>query len=99
MSPEKIFLTNPIALQETNLRSVCPRSFQTDKNPWTAFVPALYFSFNSSNWSWRAKCANIQKEQLSFFQNILFECDVSPNIREPIAGWLLSIMLEEIPEH
>lgn len=78
------------------LAEICPEEFRQD-NPWTKFVSQLFGKkVNLDIWPWKAKNENIIKHQLNCLDEVF---DSSHSNKFAIAGWMLSEMLESVPEN
>ncbi len=83
---------------EQELVGLCPQEFQND-NPWSSYASKLFFrGANISNWKWRQENEHERKRQLNCFSGLLGSFDIDHEDKEAVAGWMLSIILVEVPE-
>lgn len=84
---------------EGELVEACPTEFRKH-NPWSDYAMKLFYrGGNISNWKWKSENESERKWQLLCFNAFLATFGVSHQDKEAIAGWMLSEMLTEVPEH
>jgi len=103
MSKEQLFLGSPGPLggltNEEELAKACPEEFQRD-NPWSDYANKLFFMGGSiKNWKWKSNDDKEKVRQITCFRGLLGTFRLSHEDKEAVAGWMLSEMLAEVPEH
>ncbi len=91
---------------EEELAEICPEDFKQD-NPWTKYASHFVKKdvkrrnrlIITTHWRYKPGTEEERRHKLSCFTTIL----ASPNLhfkqKIPIAGWMLSEILEEVPEY
>ncbi len=103
MSTEQLFNGEPMPLgglsNEEKLAKLCPDEFQRG-NPWSDYAMTLFYRGGKiSNWSWKSYDDQIKGRQMACFKGLLGSFGVSHEGKTAVAGWMLSEMLTEVPEH
>ncbi len=103
MSNAVLFAGNPAPLggltNEDELAELCPDEFKNN-NPWSSYAMKLFYSGgNVANWNWKSDNDTVRKHQLGCFIGLLGTFGLSHQDKESVAGWMLSEMLTEVPEH
>ncbi len=103
MSTHELFSGQPHSQgglsNEGELVQRCPAQFGTE-NPWFQF--ARLFNVHGADirqWTWKVKDRDTQTKQLHCLVGLLSSKDLSETFRVATAGWMLSEMLVELPEH
>jgi hypothetical protein len=99
----KLFAGKPEMLgglsNEDELAKLCPGEFKRD-NPWSDYSRKVFFlGANISNWKWKSANPNIRKHQHACWYGLLGTFGLSRENKEAVAGWMLSEMLSEVPQH
>jgi hypothetical protein len=83
---------------ERELLELCPDEFHGD-NAWADYAFWSYFAGGATiHWKWKSSDSGVKDRQFACFMALLKTCDLDWLDRDAIAGWMLSEMLEEIPE-
>lgn len=103
MPQELLFSGNPEPLggltNEDELAEACPKEFQQD-NPWSDYASKLFFlGGNIKNWKWKSEDKQVKNRQFACFRGLLGTFGLPHENKEAVAGWMLSEMLTEVPEH
>ena len=103
MSKELLFEGEPELLgglsNEDELDGLCPKEFRR-RNRWSEYASKLFFcGANISNWKWKSENDEEKRKQLNCFSGLLSSFSISHQGKEAVAGWMLSEMLSEVPEH
>lgn len=79
------------------LLSACPQIF-CDDNPWSEYARKIIEAdgIDISNWRWKDNSDQVQRLQLKILKAWLTDFIPHKN-RLPVAGWMISEMLLEIP--
>ncbi len=84
---------------EEELVRKCPEKFWQD-NPWSRYALWVFArGANIKNWEYRAEEEKVRKRQLGCFKGVLGTFNLSQEAKLAVAGWMLSEMLEEVPEY
>jgi hypothetical protein len=85
---------------EAKLEKACPEYFKDPKNPWNSYVRYLLEPGSNKRAS-RFKSEDTEEiyRQVKFFKAILRSFDLSRESKIAVASWMLSEILEEIPEY
>jgi hypothetical protein len=84
---------------ETELAKECPAEFKKE-NKWSDAAMDLFFSGgNISGWKWKSTDDKIKSHQLLCFKGVVSGFGLRHEDKEAVAGWILSEMLVEVPEH
>lgn len=84
---------------EDALVRACPKNFK-ETNPWSDYAMRLFFSGGDiSKWNWKTSDIEVAKKQKAVFSSFLRSWGPKHEDKEAVAGWLLSEMLEEVPEY
>jgi hypothetical protein len=84
---------------EKELAKKCPKEFQQD-NPWSNYAMKLFYNGgNIKNWKWKSDDDGIKEKQFACFYGLLGTFGLRHEDKKAIAGWMLSEMLQEVPEH
>ena len=82
---------------ERELVAQCPPEFRRC-NPWSNYAMELFFNGGSlKNWKWRDADPAHQRHQRIRFVALLSGFGLPHESKEAIAGWMLSVMLLEVP--
>jgi len=85
---------------ENELAKECPADFKNSHNPWTNYACHLFFEgANIGNWKWKSTDKKEKSKQLKFLHGLLSGFGLGHAEKEAVAGWMLSEMLSEVPEH
>jgi len=103
MSTDKLFAGEPQILgglsNERELAELCPDEFKNG-NAWSSYAMTLFYrGGNIGNWKWKSDDKEICSHQIGCFKGLLGTFDLRHEDREAVAGWMLSEMLTEVPEH
>lgn len=83
---------------ELELEEVCPSEFR-EENSWSDYASKIFFmGADISKWKWRETDPEERKKKLQCFDGLLGSFGISHEGKEAVAGWMLSVMLEEVPE-
>ena len=84
---------------ERELARACPKEFHKD-NAWSEYAARLFFmGGNVKNWRWKTDDPEKRQRQYACFKGLLGTYGLMRKDKEAIGGWMLSEMLEEIPEY
>jgi len=84
---------------EEELIEICPAEFKNG-NAWSSYAMALFYEgANIKNWKWKLTDNKAKGHQLSCLKGLLGTFGIPHQDKLAIAGWMLSEMLNEIPEH
>lgn len=86
---------------ERELVKICPEDFKNNwtSNKWCNYASKLFFSGGSiKNWKWKTIDTADREIQLRCFYGLLGTFGIPHESKEAVAGWMLSEMLEELPE-
>lgn len=82
---------------EQELALVCPKKFK-EENPWSSYAMKLFYKGgNIANWKWKSDDLAERNTQRNCFEGLLGSWDVRHEDKGSIAGWMLSVMLTEVP--
>ncbi len=100
---EKLFSGTPIAFgglsNEKELAEICPDEFKKN-NPWSTLAMNLFFEGGKiGHWKFKSSDRATCGRQLSCFSALLGTFDIPHEDKEAVAGWMLSEMLQELPEY
>lgn len=103
MSQEILFSGKPMVFgglgNEVSLAQKCPEEFQRN-NPWSNYAMDIFFQGgNIKNWEWKSEDDEIKAKQLACFHGLLGTFELSRQNKQAVAGWMLSEMLQSVPEH
>jgi hypothetical protein len=103
MSKELLFSGYPEPLgglsNEKELAKICPDDFQKN-NPWSEYASKLFFmGGNIKYWKWKSEDAMVKGRQLACFRGLLGTFGLPHEHKQAVAGWMLSEMLQEVPEY
>ena len=101
-SRELLFEGDPNLLgglsNEVALTRACPAQFK-ESNPWSDYAMSLFYSGgNIKNWKWKESDPQIRARQFSRFRALLGTFGIPHEDKEAVAGWMLSEILESVPE-
>ena len=105
MNTEKLF--NPLVsfdLEAKELVALCPPEFYSP-NPWSDFVEEVYTGFDrsmtpdSSAWFWKQSDRKEQEVQKLRFFRLLASALILYKDKMALAGFMLSLMLQETPPY
>lgn len=81
------------------LAKACPAEFK-ENNPWSNYASRVFFKGTDiANWKWKSNDEAERQRQKACFQALLDTFDLGHNEKESVAGWMLSLMLTEVPEY
>jgi len=84
---------------QKDLLLCCPEEFR-EQNPWSDYANKLYLCYGDiSNWKWKSDDEDVRRNQDDHFFGILGTVAMKAEHKNAIAGWMLSEMLDEIPEY
>lgn len=84
---------------EDELAKACPDEFRSD-NPWSDYAMKIFFEGGSTaNWKWKSDDKAERNRQIGCFQSVLGTFSLPHEDKEAVAGWMLSEILTEVPEH
>jgi len=84
---------------EEDLVKQCPPEFRQG-NDWSGYASSLFFEGGQvSHWKWKSDDDEIKGKQMACFHGLLSTFGIGHHEKESVAGWMLSEMLEEVPEH
>jgi len=103
MSQEILFAGEPEMFggltNENELSKECPEEFKQN-NPWSDYAMKLFFSGgNIKNWKWKSDDDEVKGRQFACFCGLLGTFGLPHGYKKAIVGWMLSEMLQEVPEH
>ncbi len=103
MSQEILFAGKPEIFggltNEDELAKKCPEYFQ-QYNPWSEYAMKLFYNGgNIKNWKWKSDDDKVKGRQFACFSGLLGTFGIRHEDKEAIAGWMLSEMLQEVPEY
>ena len=82
---------------ERTLAKLCPDEFKQD-NKWSNAAMKIFFLGGSSK-HWKHREEAEKKKRIGIFMGLLQTYDLSHEDKAAVAGWMLSEMLTECPEH
>lgn len=79
----------------------CPPAFlKNTNNDWSRASMAIFYNGgNISHWKWKSSDPETRLKQMACFRGLLGTFGIKHEHKEAVAGWMLSEMLEEVPEH
>jgi hypothetical protein len=84
---------------EEALARACPENFRRD-NPWSEYAMNLFYcGAEISNWKFISSDEKEKTKQFRCFQGLLGSFGIRHEDKESVAGWMLSLMLEKVPQH
>ena len=85
---------------EEEVARECPEEFKSE-NEWSRYAIYLYTHqvSESGDWKWRSDDLVIRGYQRLCLIAVLETFDVRHEDNEAIAGWMLSVMLTEVPDY
>lgn len=84
---------------EEQLVKRCPPRFWFG-NPWSKFARLFHAKgADVRQWTWRVQDTRAQTKQLHCLVGILGSQNLPEHLKVATAGWMLSEMLVELPEH
>jgi len=84
---------------ENELVSLCPDEFKKD-NPWSDIAMKLFFlGGNIKHWKFKSDDVAVCRRQFACFKGLISTFGISHEDKEAVAGWMLSEMLQEVPEY
>lgn len=100
---DMLFAGDPMPMgglsNEDALVRACPEEFRRG-NPWCDYTSKLFFhGADISNWQFKSSDREEKKRQMSCLRGLLETFGIGHNQKEAVAGWMLSRMLSEVPEH
>lgn len=103
MSEDTLFSGQPLVFgslsNETALVDMCPEEFH-ENNKWSNYARTLFLEGASTeNWSWKTEDEETAIHQLNCFDSFLRYSFVKNQDKLAVAGWMLSEMLNAVPEH
>jgi hypothetical protein len=103
MANETLFSGKPKGLgglsNEDELVTACPDEFKKE-NPWSVLAMQLFFNGGKiGHWKFKTQDKNVRSVQLACFKGLISTFGISHEDKEAVAGWMLSEMLEEVPEY
>lgn len=85
---------------EAELVKLCPEEFKDRHNKWSDYASKVFFlGADISNWNWKTGEVDIRLKQKRCFYGLLRGWNLKHEHKEAVAGWMLSEMLTEVPEH
>jgi len=85
---------------QRELAGLCPQEFRSDQNPWGMYVrKVLSEGTNISNWKWKSQEDEIRKKQFKCLFGLLYSATQPYDDRVAVCGWMISNMLQELPQH
>jgi len=103
---EKLFAGKPSAFgglsNEAELVQICPEPFKSDYNynEWSKAAMMIFFAGGKiGHWKWRTADPAVKQRQMACFNGLLGTWGIKHEAKEAVAGWMLSEMLTEVPEH
>jgi len=86
--------------KERELAGMCPIEFMDDDNPWAQYVMKIATEGgDTGNWKWLTDDEDAREIQFGHFCFLIGASHLSHNELKGLAGWMLSNMLEEVPEY
>jgi hypothetical protein len=83
---------------ERELALLVPAKYKGHHNPWSQAAMLIFFSGGRiDHWKWRDSACRTQ--QLACFKALIGSFGIGHEQKEAVAGWMLSQMLQEVPEH
>lgn len=103
MSNKQLFAGQPELLggltNEVELAILCPEEFKNN-NPWSDYAMKLFYhGGNIANWKWKSDDTATRRHQRGCFSGLLGTFALPHQDKTAVAGWMLSEMLSEVPEH
>ncbi|OGI60717.1 hypothetical protein A2641_02350 [Candidatus Nomurabacteria bacterium RIFCSPHIGHO2_01_FULL_37_25] len=92
---------NDISRHENILKLIenCPEEFFDNQNPWVRYANRIILGIGGyEKFEWRSKDTKIQEKQLACFRRVVY-WGVKYELKETIAGWMLSEMLTTYPDN
>lgn len=84
---------------EDALVRACPEEFKRD-NPWSDLASKVFFlGVDASKWKFKSTDKDEKRKQMLCFRGLLETFGIAHQDKEAVAGWMLSEMLAEVPEH
>jgi len=84
---------------ESELSRLCPKEFNRN-NPWSNYAKKfLYHGGGANNWKWKSGDTATRVHQYECFKGLLTSFSLPHQVKLAVAGWMLSEMLSEVPEH
>jgi hypothetical protein len=103
MSNEQLFsgTAEPLGglTNEAELAELCPSEFK-EANDWSIFAMALFAGVAGEvkDFEWKTDDVEVRKHQSECFRGLLGTFGLGHYEKESVAGWMLSEMLDEVPE-
>ena len=85
---------------EEELVKLCPREFYEPSNPWSTLGMKIFHKGAViSNWKWKSDDLEVKEDQAACLHGLLGTYNIGHHDKRAVAGWMLSEMLSEVPEH
>jgi hypothetical protein len=83
---------------EADLAKELPVEFKLG-NAWSSLAMGIFYNgCDTSNWKWKSPDPKVRKHQMDCFNGLLQSFEIDHFVKGPVAGWMLSEMLVEVPE-
>jgi len=84
---------------ERELIEECPPIFWMYDNPWLIYVKKVMAQGGgrTNTWKWKSDCEREQRKKLAYFVSML-QSFIEFENKTAVAAWILSEILEEVPE-
>jgi len=91
---------------DVRLAELCPEEFKAEGNPWLEFIKLMFEAFDhlqgvhKRHWKWKEEDYDERKWQYSCFQTLITDTGgrLTRKDRFSVLAWMLSEVLEEVPE-
>ena len=84
---------------ERELAKICPPQFK-ESNPWSNYAALVIAGMvKITNWKWKTFDEAEKQMQKEYLCNLIDTFDLSHEDKVAVAGWMLSEMLVEVPQH
>ena len=83
---------------EEALARACPVEFKSFRNGWSSLAMNIFYHGGDLS-HWRFKNKDNASKQFSCFEGLIHSFGLSHEDKQAVAGWMLSEMLEELPEY
>lgn len=82
---------------EDSLAKICPEEFKKD-NKWSDLANSIFFKgADTTNWNYKSSNVEEQTKQKNCLMGLLQTFGLSHEDKEAVAGWMLSEILNKIP--
>ena len=82
---------------EQKLVKLCPDEFKKS-NKWSKLAMKLFYDGGSTH-HWKYKNDDLKSKQFSCLKGLLGTFEIKHEDKAAIAGWMLSEMLDELPDY